>query len=86
MSKFLPRHKPSMRPALPRSWNVYWVRNLQTGKQFRVYSEQQLSNMIANQEINDETHDVCIGVSAELGYSASRALKLKEQQEDLEVL
>ena len=69
------RHKPSQRPALTRNYHRYCVRNLNTMKVFHVYSENHIAQMIANGQISDETHDVCIAVSADFGYSGSRKSK-----------
>ena len=81
MQKFRPRFPVSQRPVMTRGYHVYIVRNLQTLKSFKVYSENHLAQMIANEQINDDTHDICLGVSADFGYSYSRSEKELLQRE-----
>jgi len=83
--KFIPRHRPSARPALTNSAQRYCLRNLKTMKVVHVYSENFLAQLIAEGKVTDESHDVCIATSAEGGYSFSRAEKQREKEEMEEV-
>ena len=81
-TKFLPRFPVSQRPTMTRAYHVYIVRNLATLKSVKVYSENHLSQMIANEQISDETHDICLGVSSDFGYSYNIAEKARLAAEE----
>lgn len=78
--EYIPTYKISQRPPLTKAYYKYSVRDLRTMKVFHMYDDAMVDRAFAEGEISDATHDICLCVSAQFGYSYSQIEKAKAKE------